>query len=91
MDGNGLDELQAGLPIYEMEMVLERLLKLQFVDVAKECTASPATRAARITTSCAPIWRRRSSAICARAAVAVPAMARRARLRRLRSGLGRRS
>jgi asparagine synthase (glutamine-hydrolysing) len=36
MDGNGLDELQAGLPTYEMEMVLERFLKLQFVDVAKE-------------------------------------------------------
>ena len=36
MDGNGLDELQAGLPTYEMEMVLERLLKLQVVDVAKE-------------------------------------------------------
>jgi len=36
MDGNGLDELQAGLPTYEMEMVLERLLKLQLVDVAME-------------------------------------------------------
>ena len=36
MDGNGLDELQAGLPNYEMEMVLERLLKLQLVDVARE-------------------------------------------------------
>ena len=36
MDGNGLDELQAGLPTYEMEMVLERLLKLHLVDVARE-------------------------------------------------------
>jgi asparagine synthase (glutamine-hydrolysing) len=36
MDGNGLDEVQAGLPFYETEMVLERLLNLQLVDVAKE-------------------------------------------------------
>jgi len=36
MDGNGLDEVQAGLPYYETEMVLERLLKLQLFDVAKE-------------------------------------------------------
>jgi asparagine synthase (glutamine-hydrolysing) len=36
MDGNGLDEVQAGLPYYETEMVLERLLKLQLVDLAKE-------------------------------------------------------
>jgi asparagine synthase (glutamine-hydrolysing) len=36
MDGNGLDEVQAGLPLYETEMVLERLLNLRFVDVAKE-------------------------------------------------------
>jgi asparagine synthase (glutamine-hydrolysing) len=36
MDGNGLDEVQAGLPLYETEMVLERLLNLQFIDVAKE-------------------------------------------------------
>jgi asparagine synthase (glutamine-hydrolysing) len=36
MDGNGLDEVQAGLPYYETEMVLERLLKLQLVDLVKE-------------------------------------------------------
>jgi asparagine synthase (glutamine-hydrolysing) len=36
MDGNGLDEVQAGLPYYESEMVLERLLKLQLFDVVKE-------------------------------------------------------
>ena len=36
MDGNGLDEVQAGLPLYETEMVLERLLNLQFFDVARE-------------------------------------------------------
>jgi len=36
MDGNGLDEVQAGLPYYEMEMALERLLKLQVIDLIKE-------------------------------------------------------
>jgi asparagine synthase (glutamine-hydrolysing) len=36
MDGNGLDEVQAGLPYYETEMVLERFLKLQLIDVARE-------------------------------------------------------
>jgi len=36
MDGNGLDEVQAGLPLYEAEMALERLLKLQFVALAKQ-------------------------------------------------------
>lgn len=36
MDGNGLDEVQAGLMYYESEMVLERLLKLQLFDVVKE-------------------------------------------------------
>jgi asparagine synthase (glutamine-hydrolysing) len=36
LDGNGLDEVQAGLPLYETEMVIERLLKLQLIDVAKE-------------------------------------------------------
>jgi asparagine synthase (glutamine-hydrolysing) len=36
MDGNGLDEVQAGLPLYETEMVVERLLKLQLIDVVKE-------------------------------------------------------
>jgi asparagine synthase (glutamine-hydrolysing) len=36
MDGNGLDEVQAGLPLYETEMVLERLLKLQLIDVIRE-------------------------------------------------------
>ena len=36
MDGNGLDEVQAGLPLYEAEMALERLLTLQFVDLARQ-------------------------------------------------------
>jgi asparagine synthase (glutamine-hydrolysing) len=36
MDGNGLDEVQAGLPLYEAEMALERLLGLQFVDLARQ-------------------------------------------------------
>lgn len=39
MDGNGLDEVQAGLPQYEAQMVLERFLKLQLVDLAKELHA----------------------------------------------------
>jgi len=36
LDGNGSDEVQAGLPPYEAEMVIERLSKLQVFDVAKE-------------------------------------------------------
>jgi asparagine synthase (glutamine-hydrolysing) len=36
MDGNGLDEVQAGLPSYEAQMVLERLSRLQLLDLAKE-------------------------------------------------------
>jgi asparagine synthase (glutamine-hydrolysing) len=36
LDGSGSDEVQAGLPPYEAEMVVERLAKLQFGDVAKE-------------------------------------------------------
>jgi asparagine synthase (glutamine-hydrolysing) len=36
MDGIGLDEVQAGLPLYEAEMTLERLLSLQFVDLARQ-------------------------------------------------------
>jgi asparagine synthase (glutamine-hydrolysing) len=36
MDGNGLDEVQAGLPYYETEMVLERLMKLQLIDLVRE-------------------------------------------------------
>jgi asparagine synthase (glutamine-hydrolysing) len=36
MDGNGLDEVQAGLPLYEAEMALERLLRLQLFDLARQ-------------------------------------------------------
>jgi asparagine synthase (glutamine-hydrolysing) len=36
LDGSGSDEVQAGLPPYEAEMVVERLAKLQLRDVAKE-------------------------------------------------------
>jgi asparagine synthase (glutamine-hydrolysing) len=36
MDGNGLDEVQAGLPSYEAQMVLERLTRLQLFDLMTE-------------------------------------------------------
>jgi asparagine synthase (glutamine-hydrolysing) len=36
LDGSGSDEVQAGLPPYEAEMVIERLAKLQLGDVARE-------------------------------------------------------
>jgi asparagine synthase (glutamine-hydrolysing) len=36
LDGSGSDEVQAGLPPYEAEMVVERLAKLQLADVARE-------------------------------------------------------
>jgi asparagine synthase (glutamine-hydrolysing) len=36
LDGSGSDEVQAGLPPYEAEMVFERLEKLQLGDVARE-------------------------------------------------------
>ena len=39
MDGNGLDEVQAGLPSYEAQMVVERLKKLDFVNLVSELRA----------------------------------------------------
>jgi asparagine synthase (glutamine-hydrolysing) len=36
LDGSGSDEVQAGLPPYEAEMVIERLAKLQLRDVGRE-------------------------------------------------------
>ena len=36
MDGNGLDEVQAGLPNYEAQMVVERLSRLHLFDFATE-------------------------------------------------------
>jgi asparagine synthase (glutamine-hydrolysing) len=39
MDGNGLDEVQAGLPSYEAQMVVERLKKLDFFTAASELKA----------------------------------------------------
>jgi asparagine synthase (glutamine-hydrolysing) len=36
LDGSGSDEVQAGLPPYEAEMVVERLAKLQLREVARE-------------------------------------------------------
>lgn len=39
MDGNGLDEIQAGLPNYEAQMVVERLKKLDLVNLVRELNA----------------------------------------------------
>jgi asparagine synthase (glutamine-hydrolysing) len=36
MDGNGADEVQAGLPNYEAQMVFERLSKLRLLETLKE-------------------------------------------------------
>jgi asparagine synthase (glutamine-hydrolysing) len=39
MDGNGLDEAQAGLPSYEAQMVVERLKRLDLVNLVAELNA----------------------------------------------------
>jgi asparagine synthase (glutamine-hydrolysing) len=39
MDGNGLDEVQAGLPGYEAQMTVERLMKFDLVNLASELHA----------------------------------------------------
>ena len=39
MDGNGLDEVQAGLPSYEAQMVIERLKRLDLVNLVSELNA----------------------------------------------------
>jgi asparagine synthase (glutamine-hydrolysing) len=39
MDGNGLDEVQAGLPSYEAQMVVERLQRLDLVNFVAELRA----------------------------------------------------
>ena len=73
MDGNGLDELQAGLPTYEMEMVLERLPEAAARRRRQGIALpSPATMAARIYNVLRSYLVAPLGAICARAGCCRP-------------------